>query len=154
MLNLAFSGSGGMDGKAYRQLEVWQIGMELASAVYELTAQFPEEEKYGLVSQMRRASVSIPANIAEGYGRDHRGDYLRFLSVARGSLMELETHIILAVKLSLVQRRDVRNCWQLAQRVGSMLTKLTQSLKKTPKNQNPRPQPRTPRPDHETDTIS
>ncbi len=84
--------------------------MDLVEAVYHLTQYFPAEEKFGLTSQIQRAAVSIPANIAEGYGRSHRGDYLRHLSIARGSLSELETHVTLAVRLKCVEREKAITC--------------------------------------------
>ena len=114
---------------AYRQLDVWQRGMDLVLAVYELANELPPNERFGLTSQMQRAAVSVPANIAEGYGRDHRGDYLRHLSFARGSLMELETHLTIVVRLGYLNRQQVSPAWQLAQRVGQMLTQLIRSLK-------------------------
>ena len=76
--------------------------MDLAEACYRLTANFPKDETFGLTSQLRRASVSVPANIAEGYGRDSRGSYTQFLKIAQGSLKELETHVLLAERLGLV----------------------------------------------------
>ena len=72
--------------QSYRDLEVWQQGMALAEGCYRITKAFPKEEIYGLVSQIRRAAVSIPANIAEGYGREYRNEYIRFLRIAQGSL--------------------------------------------------------------------
>ena len=83
----------------YRQLDVWQRAIQLVETVYLLTRQFPADERYGLTSQLQRAAVSVPANIAEGWGRSHRGDYPRHLSIARGSLMEVETLLIIAEKL-------------------------------------------------------
>ncbi|MEB3214027.1 MAG: four helix bundle protein, partial [Leptolyngbyaceae bacterium] len=71
--------------QSYRDLEVWQQGMNLAEACYQLTKAFPKEEVYGMVSQIRRAAVSIPANIAEGYGREYRNEYIKFLRIAQGS---------------------------------------------------------------------
>jgi four helix bundle protein len=68
----------------YRDLDVWQRAMDLVDAVYDVTSEFPPSERFGLVTQLQWAAVSIPSNIAEGYGRKHRGDYLRFLSIARG----------------------------------------------------------------------
>ena len=118
-----------MDGESYRGLEVWQVAMDLVEEVYQAAARLPETEKFGLKSQLRRAATSIPANIAEGYGRTHRGDYLRHLSIARGSLMEIETHLMIAVRLKQLQREDAIPAWQLTQRVGQMLTRLIQSLK-------------------------
>ncbi len=117
-----------MDAKAYRKLDVWQRGMDLVEAVYKLTTNFPTDEKFDLTRQLKRASVSVPANISEGYGRTHRGDYLRHLSIARGSLMEIETHIIIAVRLKMVERDDATPAWNLAQQVGRQLTQLIRSL--------------------------
>jgi len=94
--------SSGSNGKisSYRDLIAWQLGMTLAKDVYKKTTGFPREEIYGLLSQIRRAGSSIPANIAEGWGRGSTGDYLRFLRTARGSLFELETHVLLARDLT------------------------------------------------------
>lgn len=78
--------------ESYRDLLVWQQSIDLAVAVYEATRDWPREETYGLISQARRASVSVSANIAEGYGRENRGSYLQFLKIAQASLKELETH--------------------------------------------------------------
>lgn len=102
--------------------------MELAEEVYRLTDLLPSTEKYGLSSQLQRASASIPANIAEGYGRSHRGDYLRHLSIARGSLMEVETHLILAVRVKKLERDDAIKAWELAQEVGKMLTQMIRTM--------------------------
>jgi four helix bundle protein len=81
---------------SYRELKVWQNGMRICSQVYEVTKEFPKAEQFGITSQMQRAAVSIPANIAEGHGRGSTKDYLRYLSIARGSLAELETLLTLA----------------------------------------------------------
>ena len=121
--------------ETYRELDVWQKAMDLLEAVYLLTRTFPEDEKFGLTSQLRRAAVSIPANVAEGYGRLHRGDYLHHLSIARGSLMEVETLLTTAVRLNLLDRQKTLPAWNLAQDVGKLLNKLIASLKKPP----PRP---------------
>mgnify|MGYP002625048402 CR=1 FL=1 len=130
-----------MDEKAYRKLKVWQEAMDLVQAVYTLTTLLPDDERFGLSSQMKRASVSVAANIAEGYGRSHRGDYLRHLSIARGSLMELETHLTLVVRLSQCDREAARPVWRSAQRTGKMLTRLIQSLTAPPRPQTPDPRP-------------
>lgn len=87
--------------RSYRDLVAWQQAMDLAVAVYELTRQWPREELYGLTSQTRRAAMSVPANIAEGYGRDNLGSYLQFLRIAQGSLKELETHLLLANRVGI-----------------------------------------------------
>ena len=127
--------------KTYRALEVWQKGMELVEAIYLLTGEFPAAEKFGLSSQLQRAAVSVPANIAEGYGRTHRGDYLHHLSMARGSLMELETLLTIAAKLKYVRRPDAVRVWRLTQSVGQMLNKLIAALK-VPGTLTPQPKPR------------
>lgn len=114
---------------AYRKLEVWQRGMDLVVEIYRLIEGLPTQEKFGLVSQIQRAAVSIPANVAEGYGRVHRGDYVRHLSIARGSLMELETHRTLCVRLNMLERDQVVPVWQLAQETGKKLTALIRALK-------------------------
>ena len=86
----------------YRELEVWQMSMELCEHVYGLVRQFPSDERYALGDQLRRAAVSIPSNIAEGNGRDSKSDYARFLSIARGSLFEVQTQLELAERLNYV----------------------------------------------------
>lgn len=118
-----------VDIKSYRDLRVWQAGMDLAVRVYELTESFPKKDLYGIVSQMTRAASSIPANIAEGYGRMSRAEYLRFLYIARGSLTEFETHLILAVRIGRVSRDNVKEIWDLSQSLSRMLRKLIKSLK-------------------------
>lgn len=86
----------------YRDLEVWQRGMEIVRQVYAATTDFPDEERFGLTLQLRRAAVSVPSNIAEGWGRGSRKEYLRFLYIARGSLYEVETQLLLAYELGWV----------------------------------------------------
>lgn len=118
--------------QSYRELRVWQKAIDLVEQVYRLTAGFPTEEKFGLVSQMRRAAVSVPANIAEGYGRSHRGDYLRSLSIARGSLLELETHLTIAVRLGYTPAEgdSAADIGSHVQEVDRMLYGLIQSLER------------------------
>ena len=115
---------GGVGG-GYRELVVWQKGMELVVAIYEMTSSFPDAEQFGLTSQLRRASVSIPSNIAEGHARGS-GDYRRHIMIARGSLAELETQLELTVRLNYTNREEAIPLWQLMQEVGRMLTKLSQ----------------------------
>jgi four helix bundle protein len=91
---------GGKPPQSYRELLVWQKGMALAKQVYQLTAGFPAEEKFGLVSQMRRAAVSVPSNLAEGQARNTTGEFVQFISHAEGSLAELDTQLLLAVELN------------------------------------------------------
>jgi len=87
--------------KSYQDLEVWQRGMDLAEMAYKLTANFPKEEMFGMTSQIRRAATSIPANIAEGWGRNSTAEFQHYLRIAQGSLRELETHLLLAVRIKL-----------------------------------------------------
>lgn len=115
--------------ESYKELKVWQRSMALAEQVYGLTQYFPAEERYGLTSQMRRAAVSIPANIAEGWGRGTTRDYLNFLIIARGSLMELETQLILASHLGYVESVHVTSASREIAEIGKMLNSLIASLK-------------------------
>lgn len=116
--------------KSYRELEVWKKAMDMVVAVYEMTEEFPSVERYGLTSQIQRAAVSVPANIAEGYGRIHRGDYIHHLSIARGSLAELETHVTIAVRLNFVSRETALTIWNMTQEVGKMLSTMIRTLQK------------------------
>lgn len=94
--------------KHYKELLVWQKGMALAKLVYRLTVRFPREEKFGLTSQIRRAAVSVPSNIAEGQARQSTKEFLQFISHAEGSLAELETQVLLSVELGFVWQEDVK----------------------------------------------
>ena len=105
--------------------------MDLVVESYRIAALLPKSETYGLVSQIQRSAVSIPANIAEGHGRDHLGDYLRHLSIANGSLMELETHFLLLHRLSFFPACDLEAALALSTEIGKMLAGLTRSLKNT-----------------------
>src|SRR5690606_1481914 len=95
-----------------RRIGSWWRGMDLVEEIYRLLPLLPDEEKYELRSQLRRAAVSVPSNIAEGYGRKHRGDYVRHLSIARGSLMEIETQIMVAVRLRMLERDKAIPAWR------------------------------------------
>jgi four helix bundle protein len=117
--------------QTYRDLTVWQQSMDLVVEIYRLARQFPADEQFALTSQIRRAATSIPANIAEGHGRLHRKEYLYHLSVARGSLMELETHLQIAVRLDYLDRDQAKQAWTLLQEVGRLLNGLIRSLVKT-----------------------
>jgi len=111
-------------------LEVWQKAMDRVVESYRLTNLFPKSETYGLSSQIPRSAVSVPANIAEGHGREHLGEYLHHLSVANGSLMELETPIIVAGRLNYVRQEHVDQNLRMTGEVGRMLAGLIRSLKK------------------------
>ena len=112
----------------YRQLEVWQLAMELAEKCYLATKDFPKQELFGLVSQIRRAAVSIPANIAEGQGREHTREFLNHLSIARGSLMELETHLMLSQRVGLLPQAELEKLLALSDRISRMLSGLRKAL--------------------------
>ena len=114
--------------RSYRDLLVWQKAVDLVADCYIVAKQLPRSEIYGLVSQIQRAAVSIPANIAEGHGREHLGDYLHHLSIANGSLMELETHIIIAQRLNYLGANDVEHILSLSGELSRMLTGLTKKL--------------------------
>ena len=116
---------------SYQDLEVWQLAMTLAVDCYKLTEAFPKHEQYGLTSQIRRASVSIPANIAEGYGRDQTGMYLQFLRVSLGSARELETLLLLAGRVGLALEDAVQPALSQTARVSKMLRSLIRSLEAT-----------------------
>lgn len=115
--------------QSYRDLLVWQKGMDILVQSYNLATVLPSNELYGLTSQIRRAAVAIPANIAEGAGRDHIGDYLRHLSIACGSLTELETHILIGERLHYFSSQDVEPLLNQTAELGRMLTSLTKKLK-------------------------
>jgi len=115
--------------QSYRDLLVWQKAIELAVLAYRLTEGFPRSEIYGLTSQMRRAGVSVPSNIAEEYGRASRREYLQFLSIAQGSLKELETQTILAEKLAFATSSQARRMLADSEVVGKMLGALIRSLR-------------------------
>jgi four helix bundle protein len=114
----------------YRQLIVWQKAMELVKLVYELTAKFPKEELYGLIGQMRRASIAIPSNIAEGQRRNSTKDFLRFLSIANGSLAELETQTLVSEMLNYLTSEETKLLLEKCAEVGKLLNGLINSLEK------------------------
>src|SRR5437762_1117203 len=115
--------------KTYREPDVWKRSIEMVEAIYRLTGKFPAAERYGVTSQIQRAAVSVAANIAEGYGRAHRREYLYHLSISRGSLMEVETLLTVAVRLKLANRDEGIEAWDLCQKTGMMLNKLIASLR-------------------------
>jgi four helix bundle protein len=116
----------------YKDLQVWQKAYQLCLEVYKATGEFPKHELYGLTAQLRRAAVSIPSNIAEGYGRKTTKEYIQFLYVAYGSLCELETQILLSADLGYIGKEQ---CEPLADEIGAverMLKALINSLEKKP----------------------
>ncbi len=114
--------------QSYQELKVWQRGMDLVVECYRLADQLPATERYDLARQIRRSAVSIPSNIAEGYGREHIGEYVRFLSIANGSLKELETQILIASRLAFIATADCEQILRQTAVVGRMLTVLRRKM--------------------------
>lgn len=114
--------------QTYKELIVWQRGIQLTKAVYRITEKFPKSEMFGLTSQMRRAAVSIPANIAEGYARKHRAEYIQFARIAYGSGAELETFFVLVEELKYVPESDMTEPSRLLNETMRMLNKFISSL--------------------------
>jgi four helix bundle protein len=112
----------------YKDLIVWQKSIALVKGIYKLSSAFPSEERFGLVSQIRRAAVSVPSNIAEGQARRTTGDYVRFVSMAEGSLAEVETQLIIAIELGFCGKTDVQECFTLQDEIRRMLNALRRSL--------------------------
>jgi four helix bundle protein len=115
--------------QSFRDLAVWQRSIELTLVTYKLTSTFPNSEKFGLTNQLRRASISIASNIAEGYGRATRGEYVQFLGDARGSCAEVETQLVIARGLSFGSKNLLDSTEELCKIVGSMLRALMKSLR-------------------------
>ena len=116
-------------GQSFKDLVVWQRSIELTVDVYRLTSKFPESERFGLTNQMRRASVSIASNIAEGYGRSTRGEYVQFPGHARGSCSELETQIVIARRLAFGAPLNLKSTESHCNGVGRLLGALMKSIR-------------------------
>jgi four helix bundle protein len=116
----------------YRELKVWQLGVDLSLEIYRLTETFPKSELYGLTSQLRRAAVSIPSNIAEGHARKTRREMQRYANIAKGSLAELETQLIIARELGYASDDALRKLLQLTEQESRMLSGLLKSIKEVP----------------------
>lgn len=113
---------------SYKDLLVWQRSMDLVETVYRLTKNFPPAEQWGLISQMRRAAISVPSNIAEGYGRQATGEYRHHVSIGRGSLLELETQLLLATRLKYLQAFDAESVLKEIDEISRMLATLVSKL--------------------------
>ena len=123
--------------KRYSDLSVWQKAMDVLAASYALADHFPHSEDFALRLQLRRAAVSVPSNIAEGHGRTGIGEYLHHLSIAHGSLMELETLVHVAVRLRYVQQEGVEGLFRESEEVGRMLKALMRSLRQRASEEQP-----------------
>jgi len=130
--------------QSYRDLLVWQKGIDLVVVSYRAKEAFPKSETYGLTSQIRRAATSIPANIAEGYGRGTRKEYVQFLMFTQGSLKELETHFIVSEKLTYITAAQCERVLKQTDELGRMLGSLIRKLKTSSSASTPYPQPPTP----------
>ncbi len=115
--------------KNFKNLKVWQKGIELVKNIYKSTKEFPKEELYGLTSQMRRSAISVPSNIAEGSGRGTDKDFNRFLDIALGSSYELETQIIIAFELEFISEQDFNDLSMKINEEQKMIAGLQKSLK-------------------------
>jgi four helix bundle protein len=116
-------------GESFKNLAVWRRAVEMTVEIYKLTSQFPDSERFGLINQLRRASVSVASNIAEGYGRSSKGEYLLFLGHAHGSNSEVETQLIIAKALGFGSKQALENAEHLCSEVGRMLGALMKSLR-------------------------
>lgn len=123
--------------RSYRDLSVWQKSVDLVVECYQVTDSFPKSEIYGLVSQIRRSATAVPANIAEGHGRDHLGDYIRHLSIAKGSLTELETHLIVSARLTYISPESLHELLSKTAEIGRMLEGLSRSLRQRQQAHDP-----------------
>lgn len=119
-----------MNVQSYRDLEVWQFAIALADNIYDLTTTFPKEEIYGLAQQMRRCAVSVASNIAEGSARSGTRELIQFLSIAHGSLAELETQLIIAHRRKFIAQEAYDKTLQMCTSIGKMLIRLQQSLQR------------------------
>ena len=115
--------------KTYRDLIVWQKAMALVTEIYEISKTFPQVEAYGLTSPLRRCAVSIPSNMAEGYGRHSTQDYLRFLQIAAGSLYELQTQVEISRNLGYLDRSEAERLYALSREIERMLSSLIHKIR-------------------------
>jgi four helix bundle protein len=117
--------------KSFHDLVAWQKAMELVTEIYKMSQKFPKEEIFGLTSQIRRAAVSIPSNIAEGRGKSSPGEFQQFLYHAKGSLAEVETQLIIATNLGYIEVQEVSHAKELIDRTGKLLSGLLSAIKKS-----------------------
>lgn len=113
----------------FKDLIIWQKGMDIAEKCYFLTKLFPRDELYGMVQQIRRSAVFIPANIAEGYGRRYTTEYVRFINIAQGSINELETHLILSQRVGITNKKDIELIIYWLHEESRMINALIKKLK-------------------------
>ena len=116
--------------KSYRDLEVWRRSMQLAKRIYQVTQSFPSDERFGLTNQLRRASVSVPSNLAEGHARFGAGEFSRFISIAMGSIAEIETQVLLSTDLGYIKQALTYELLADLETIGKMLRGLAKSINK------------------------
>src|SRR6266567_5602118 len=126
-------------GQSFRELTVWQRAIALTLEIYKLTATFPDSERFGLTNQLRRASVSVASNIAEGYGRSTKGEYVQFLGHARGSNSEVETQLVIARGLEFGSKQLLQSAETSCSEVGRMLRTMMKTLRSKPSSLVPSP---------------
>jgi len=112
----------------FEDLLIWQKSMDFVTELYKITEHFPDSEKFGLVSQIRRSAVSIPSNIAEGYGRNSKGDFNRFLNISMGSLFELQTQLIIAGNLNYLEESKNNKLYEMSREIERMMSSFIRSL--------------------------
>jgi four helix bundle protein len=117
--------------KSYRDLIVWQKSMRLVTQIYLITKELPKSELYGLTSQIRRSSISLPSNIAEGYGRNSTNDYIRFLQIACGSLYEVQTQLEICYTLEYISKKLFNGIYEQSREIERMLNSLIRKIKKS-----------------------
>lgn len=114
--------------KSFKQLKIWQKGIEIVKQIYHITNKFPKEELYGLTSQMRRSAISIPSNVAEGFKRYHRKEYKQFLHISLGSAAELETQLIIAKELQFINKSVLDEFVEMLDHLSRMISALLNKL--------------------------
>jgi len=114
--------------ESHRELQVWQRAIQMSIAIYRLTASFPKQEIYGLTAQLRRAGISVPSNIAEGYGRGSKGEYKQFLSIAKGSNLEVQTQLLIAKELEFADAPRIEKVEALTIEIDKMLNAILKKL--------------------------
>ncbi|MFP5471745.1 MAG: four helix bundle protein [Bacteroidia bacterium] len=117
---------------SYKDLIVWQKAMALTKELYNISSSFPESEKFGLTQQLKRCAISIPSNIAEGWGRNSNGYFVQFLNVSKGSLCEAETQLHLAIELNFIKQDICTNAFDLSIEISKMIKALIKNIEKSP----------------------
>jgi len=116
------------DIKTFRDLDIWNKGILLVEKIYELTESFPSQEKFGLCSQIRRAAVSVPSNVAEGFRRRHKKEFQQFLNISMGSLAEIETQLVISSKLNYISEVEAEDMYEIIDHICRMIVNLMKKL--------------------------